>query len=73
MPGVGAYGINRAVMTSDLSYGRKVFHIPHLEHAAPTGAQQHGPAGYIGQSAHPVLVGIRDLLWSQSRPALGAE
>ncbi len=64
---VGTYGVDGAVMTSDLSYGGEVVYIPHLQHAAPTGAQQHGPARDIRQSAHPVLMGVGDLLWSQSR------
>lgn len=41
---VGTYGINGAVVTSDLSYGSEVVDVPHLQHAAPAGAQQHGPA-----------------------------
>lgn len=62
LSGVGADGINGAIVTSDLSYGCEIFHVPHFEHAAPTGAQQHGPTRYVGQSAHPVLVSVGDLL-----------
>lgn len=62
LSGVGAYGINGAFVTSDLPYRCEVLHVPHFEHAAPTGAQQHGPARDVGQSAHPVLVSVWDLL-----------
>lgn len=67
LSGVGAYGINGAVMTSDLSYRGEVIYVPHLQHAPSAGAQQHGPARHIGQSAHPVLVGVWDLLRIEGR------
>lgn len=62
MPGVGAYGVNGAVVTSDLSDGREVVHIPHLQHAAAATAQQHGPTRDVRQRTHPVLVSVGDLL-----------
>lgn len=62
---VGTYGVNGAVMTSDLSYRGEVVYVPHLQHAAPTGTQQHWATWDIRQSAHPVLMGVGDLLWSQ--------
>lgn len=62
LPGVGADGVDGAVVTSDLSDGGEVVHVPHLEHAAAAGAQQHGPPRDVGQRAHPVLVGVGDLL-----------
>lgn len=52
-------------MTPDLSYWGEVVHVPHLEHAAPTRAQQHGPSWDVRQSTHPVLVGVGDLLQSE--------
>lgn len=70
LSGVGAYGVDGAVVTSDLSYGREVVYVPHLQHAAAAGAQQHGPAWDVGQRTHPVLVGVGDLLWSEGGEAL---
>lgn len=57
-------------MTSDLSYGGEVVYVPHLQHAAPAGAQQHGPTRDVGQSTHPVLVGVGDLLWREGGETL---
>lgn len=65
LPGVGADGVDGAVVTSDLSDGGEVVHVPHLQHAAAAGAQQHGPSRDVGQRAHPVLVGVGDLLQSR--------
>lgn len=62
LPGVGADGVDGAVVTSDLSDGGEVVHVPHLQHAAAAGAQQHGPPRDVGQRAHPVFVGVGDLL-----------
>lgn len=62
---VGTYGVDRAVVTPDLSYWGEVVNVPHLEHAAPTCAQQHGPPWDVRQSTHPVLVGVGDLLQSE--------
>lgn len=63
MPGVGADGIDGALMTLDLSYGGEVINVPHLQHASPTGTQQHGSPRNVCQSTHPVLMGVGDLLW----------
>lgn len=62
MLAVGADGIDGAVVALDLTNGCEVVHIPDLDEAGPAGAQQHGPAGYKGQGAHPVLVSVGDLL-----------
>lgn len=74
LPGRGEYlsrvctdGVNGTFMTSDLSYGGEVVYVPHLQHAPPTGAQQHWAAWDVCQSTHPVLMGVGDLLWSQSQ------
>lgn len=56
-------------MTSDLPYRCEVVYVPDFQHAATAAAQQHGPSGHIRQSAHPVLVGIWDLLQSGGRDA----
>lgn len=65
LPGVGTDGVNGAFVTSDLSYGGEVVYIPDLQHAAATGAQQHGSTRDVRQGAHPVLMGVRDLLWKE--------
>lgn len=61
--GVGADCINGTVVAFDLSDGGEVIHVPHLEHARPAGTEEHGSPGHERQSAHPVLVGVGDLLW----------
>lgn len=50
-------------MTLDLSYGGEVINVPHLQHASPTRTQQHGSTWHVRQRAHPVLMGVGDLLW----------
>lgn len=65
LSGVCTYGVNGAVVSSDLSYGSKILYVPHLQHASPTGTEQHGPPGDISQCTHPVFMGIWDLLWKQ--------
>lgn len=69
LSGVGAYGIDGAFVTSDLSDRCEVVHVPDFQHAAAAGAQQHGPSGHVRQRAHPVLVGVWDLLRSRGRDA----
>ncbi len=60
--GIGADGIDRAVMALNLSDGREVVHVPHLEHSPPAGAKKHGPPRNKRQSTHPILVRVWDLL-----------
>lgn len=60
--GIGADGIYWAVMAFNFSNGREVVHVPHLEHAPPAGAEEHGPSGNERQSTHPILVRVWDLL-----------
>ena len=61
--GVGADGIDGAVVTLDLADGGEVVHVPHLQHPPPAGAEEHRPAGHVRQGTHPVLMGVGDLLW----------
>lgn len=74
LPGCSEYlsrvctdGVNGAFVTSDLSYGGEVVYVPHLQHATPTGAQQHRATWDVRQSTHPVLMGVGDLLWSRGQ------
>lgn len=60
--GIGADGIDRAVMALNLSDGCEVVHVPHLEHSPPAGAEERGPPGNKRQSTHPILVRVWDLL-----------
>lgn len=62
MLGIGADGIDGAVVPLDLTDGREVVHVPDLDDARTAGAEQHGAAWDEGQGAHPVLVCIGDLL-----------
>ena len=61
--GVGADSVDGTVVTFDLAYRGEVVHVPHLHHAPPAGADQQGSPGDEGQGAHPVLMGVGDLLW----------
>lgn len=67
MLGIGADGVDGAVVTPDLSDGREVIHVPDLDDARAAGAQQHGAARDKGQGTHPVLVCIGDLLRKEQR------
>lgn len=66
MLGVGADGIDEAVMALDLPDWSEGVHIPDFDDASSAGAQHHGAAGDEGQGTDPVFVGIGDLLEAQS-------
>lgn len=67
MLGVGADGIDGAVVPLDLPHRGEVIHVPHLDHASSAGAQHHGAAGDESQGADPVFVRVGDLLHARGQ------
>lgn len=62
MLGVGADGIDGAVVPLDLPNRGEVIHVPDFDHTSSAGTQHHGAAGDEGQGTNPVFVRIWDLL-----------
>ena len=62
MAAVARDGVDGAVVTLELPDGPQSVRVPKLEHPASAAAQQSRGAGDHAQCAHPVTVGVRDLL-----------
>jgi len=64
---VGGDAVDGALVALQLAEGPQRVRVPQLEHPSPAAAQQGRGPGDHAQRAHPVAVGVRDLLLERER------
>lgn len=73
MAGVCGDAVDGAVMTLELAQASQSVRVPQFKHPSSTAAQESWGAGDHPQGAHPVAVGVRDLLVGEKLKAIDDE